>query len=396
MLADERTRLAQLDAELRRLWALLSLFPAPFDLSAAAALWGKLPEKEGLGPAQREDAPSDDLGRALEKLRRLLASRRTVQALAEEDTRARLQVLRNRSLLTYDPDSTRYHQHDLVRLAAAGDLEALTEQESYAAHLRLACHYEQVAREANRLYRQGGGNVLQGLALFDLEWPHIRAGQAWAAAHANDDEAARLCSAYAYTTAHLLSLRLHPRDRIARLKPALQAARRLGDRQAEGWHLNHLGLAYVSKGEWDRAIDLYEQSLAIKEQVGDIRGIAKTTKNLGLVYGRKGEWDRAIEFHEQALETMEQVGDIHSMATTYGNLGSVYLRKREWDQAIALYQQALETMERVGDIHGMAQTRSNLGVVYQRKGEWDRAIEFYEQALETMEQVGDIHGMATT
>lgn len=62
MLADERGRLerlreeddpdldvqgvlslsvAQLDEEVQRAWALLALFPAPFDVPAAAVLWGE-------------------------------------------------------------------------------------------------------------------------------------------------------------------------------------------------------------------------------------------------------------------------------------------------------------------------------------------------------------------
>ena len=201
-----------------------------------------------------------------------------------------MQALRNRSLITYDTASARYLQHDLVRLAAAHELKAPLpigeggwgEGELTAAHLRLARHYEQVARAADDLYNQGGDKVLQGLALFDLEWPHIRAGQAWAAAHAEDDAvAALLCILYPDAAAHFLPIRLHPRDRIAWLEPALQAARRLGHERAEGSHLNNLGMVYADKGEWDRAIELYEQALEIYEQVVDIHGIAQTTNNLG-------------------------------------------------------------------------------------------------------------------
>ena len=333
MLADEQTRLtqlrdpddrdldvaatiflsvAQLDADpldtgLRRAWALLSLFPAAFDLPAAAALWDE-----------------SDEGQAL----------------------TQLQSLRNRSLVTYDRGSARYHQHDLVRLAASAQLEAPLpvgdggwgEGEVTAAHLRLARHYGGVARDAKELYKQGGDNVLQGLALFELEWPHIRAGQAWAAAHAEgDDEAARLCSDYPDAAVDLLDLRLHPRDLIAWFESALRAARRLGDEQAEAVHLGSLGSVYYRKGEWDRAIESHEQSLTIKERVGAIHGMATTYNNLGLVYAGKGEWDRAIKFCEQSLETKDQVGDIHGMAVTYMNLGGVYSRKGEWDRAIELF-----------------------------------------------------------
>ena len=283
MLADERTRLAklrdpddpdldvyatislsvaQLDDDTRHAWALLSLFPAPFDLPAAAALW---------------DVP-------------------------EDQARTQLQALRNRSLVTYDAESARFHQHDLVRLAAAADLGALPEQESYAAHLRFARHYEQVARAANELYRQGD-NTLPASAIFDLDWPHIRAGQAWAAAHAEgDDEAARLCSDYPNAVP---ILRLRPRDLIAWCEPALQAARRLGRSQAEGWHLHRLGLAYTA-GEMHKAIDYFQQAVQIAKEIGDWHDEGASLGSLGIAYGRLGEAARARECLAQALTVYEK------------------------------------------------------------------------------------------
>jgi hypothetical protein len=36
------------------------------------------------------------------------------------------------------------------------------------------------------------------------------------------------------------------------------------------------------KGAWDKAIEFYQQSLAIKEQLGDRHGMAQTYNNLGI------------------------------------------------------------------------------------------------------------------
>ena len=79
----------QLEAELREAWGLLALFPAPFDLAGAGALWD-----DGRGG----DAGADG-------------------------------ALRNRSLLSYDeepalsPAEGTYYLHDLLRLAAGREVE---------------------------------------------------------------------------------------------------------------------------------------------------------------------------------------------------------------------------------------------------------------------------------
>ena len=376
MLADERTRLAKLhdpddpdldvyatialsvaqldddplDAGLRRAWALLSLFPAPFDLPAAAALW---------------DEPD------------------------EGQVRKRLQALRNRSLVTYDADSARYHQHDLVRLAAAGELETLTEQEAEAARLGLAHHYVGVAREANSLYTQGGEGVLQALALFDLEWPHIRAGQAWAAAHVGDDEAACLCSDFPNAARYYLALRLHHRDWIVWLEAAARAARRLDDRKAEGVHLGNLGLAYQNLGETHRAVEYITAGLDIAREIGDRSGEGNSLGNLGVAYHRLGETQTAIKHYTAALDIAQEIGDRRGEGTRLGNLGSAYNGLGETHKAIDCHQQALAISQEIGDRRREGLNLGNLGDAHLTLGEAERAIEYCSQALEIVHEIGD-------
>jgi hypothetical protein len=217
-LADARARLGWVEASLdlsyrllapepQRLWRMLAVFPGSFERAGAGAVWELEPD-----PAQ--------------------------DALSE---------LVRYSLVEWDSSLGRYHLHDLARLLAEARLD---EDERALAGQRHAAHYLHVAGAANALFLQGGGAVLRGLAVFDTEWPHIQAGQAWAAAHAaGDDAAARLCSAYPDAAAHCLNLRLHPRKQIAWLAAAAEAARRRGDRTVEENHLGNLGIAYKNLGE---------------------------------------------------------------------------------------------------------------------------------------------------
>jgi len=381
MLADERTRLAQLrdpddpdldvyanislsvdqlDQNTRRAWALLSLFPAPFDLPAAAALW---------------DAP-------------------------EDQARTQLQALRNRSLVTYDRDSARYHQHDLVRLAAAGDLEALTEQESHDAHLRLARHYEQVALTAGVWYWSAARDLEYSVRVarhINLEWPHIRAGQAWAAAHAeHDDEAAQLCSDYPDSARYFLDLHLHPREFISWFEAAARAARRLGDREAEGKHLGYQGNSYSRLMDMETAVDYYQQALEIAREIDDKQGMTVWLDNLGMCYADLGEMRKAIDYYHQALELT-----LHSPrveARVLAHLGNTYHRLGETGEASYCRRRYLEIVKESGAPKpwsdqgapsGDWPDQGDLSRVYAGLGELEKAIEHYTTALEIAQEIGD-------
>ena len=225
----------------------------------------------------------------------------------EREARALLNRLTGRSLLTPVGDG-RWSLHPLLREFAA---EKLPDEDP--AWGRMAAHYVQVAGAAHELYLRGGEDLLRGLALFDLEWPHIRAGHDWAAQHAEtDEEARRLCSDYPDAAAHCLALRLHRREWAAWLEEAVKAARRLGDRAAEGRHLGNLGLAYAALGEIRKAIGYYEQALEIAREIGDRRGEGADLANMGQAYKRLGDTARARELWEEALRVLEAIEDPHA------------------------------------------------------------------------------------
>ncbi|MFZ0888558.1 MAG: tetratricopeptide repeat protein [Candidatus Binataceae bacterium] len=259
-----------LSADLKDRWLQLAVFPDSFDRPGAAAVWGLPP-----------DAAQDTLGDLLRC-----------------------------SLLEWNPASLRYRMHDLVRDFVGSRLSGPPRAGAESRH---AAYYKNVLAAADQLYQRGGEAVLQGLALFDLEWGNVRAGQAWSAAHVSgDDAAARLCVDYPDAGVYVLSLRLHPRELIDWLVAALGAARRLGDRGAEDNALGNLGNAYHSLGDYRRAIEFHERSLAISREIGDREGEAAALYNSALALDPLSDRAQAIARAEAALKIYEQIESPHA------------------------------------------------------------------------------------
>ncbi|MEO0228344.1 MAG: tetratricopeptide repeat protein [candidate division WOR-3 bacterium] len=156
---------------------------------------------------------------------------------------------------------------------------------------------------------------------------------------------------------------------------------------------NNLGAIFCDKGEYDRAIELFEKYLRISEEIGDRRGIGTANNNLGLIYYNRGEYDRAIELFQKHLRITEEIGDRRGIGTASNNLGLVYYNKGEYDRAIELFQKHLRITEEIGDKWGIGIASNNLGTVYKEKGEYDRAIELYEKKLRISEEIGDKRGV---
>jgi tetratricopeptide (TPR) repeat protein len=354
---------ALLDPEIQKRWRMLGVFPDTFDELAAAAVWGM----EGTAS---EDAITKALNSAKDTLSQLLQY----------------------SMLEWNEATKRYRLHDLTRDFARIKMSGAERDEAAFRHSE---HYKNVLAFADLLYLKGGGSVLRGLALFDLEWGNTQAGQAWASSRAaTDDEAARVASNYAHAGVYCLDLRQHPRERIVWRDAALSAARRLKDRQSEGVHLSNLGSAFTHLGETSRAIDYYEKALAVARRFGDRRGEGNVLGNLGSAYADLGETRRAIESYEQRLKIALEIGDRVGEGNALGSLGSAYRNLGKTRRAIEFYEQRLKIARDIGDRRGEGTALGNLGNAFADLGETRRAIEFYEQAQAIDIEVGDRRGEA--
>jgi len=170
----------------------------------------------------------------------------------------------------------------------------------------------------------------------------------------------------------------------------------VGDLQGKAATLHQMAQVYLTRGDLEQAMRLYQQSLALKEQVGDLQGKATTLHQMAQVYLTRGDLEQAMRLYQQSLALKEQVGDMKGKAATLANMAQVYLTRGDLEQALRLYQQSLALKEQVGDLQGKAATLHNMAGVYLTRGDLEQAMRLYQQSLALKEQVGDLQGKAAT
>ncbi|MEH2142245.1 CHAT domain-containing protein [Nostoc sp.] len=91
--------------------------------------------------------------------------------------------------------------------------------------------------------------------------------------------------------------------------------------------LNNIAGVIAQQGNIARAIALWEQSLEISEQIGDVKGKAATLNNMAGVIAQQGNIARAITLWKQSLQIIEQIGDVEGKAATLSNMAYVIARE---------------------------------------------------------------------
>ena len=334
-------------ARLRR----LSVFPFPFFAEGAAAVWGLA----GEGDAPDGDAARPDLGRL-----------------------ARASLLEVDGWFTDSDQPATWRFQPALRQAAAreaGPDDAAAMAAGFAAY-------------GGWLARRGYGDIHRDPALARLVRLSLPALDATTAAlegvarlwHIR--RVAWLKAAYGETAAAFELL-----DGL--VPPALPDATTDRDLAAADSALRfQLAGLCVTRGDLDRALALYQDSLKLKEQVGDIQGKAASLHQMAQVYLTRGDLDRALALYQDSLKLKEQVGDIKGKAASLHAMAQVYLTRGDLDRALALYQDSLKLLEQVGDIQGKATSLAMVAQIYATQGDRQTALALLEESLAVFARLG--------
>ncbi|MBE9229717.1 tetratricopeptide repeat protein [Phormidium sp. LEGE 05292] len=157
-------------------------------------------------------------------------------------------------------------------------------------------------------------------------------------------------------------------------------------RQGEASVLHNFGSVYYDLGQYNKALDFYQQSLKISKALDDKAAQGRSLNNLGLVYKAQQQYSKALEFYQQALTARREAGDISGEAATLNNMGLVYNQIGQPSQGVELLQQALTIFQKLEDIANKANTFDSLGTLYTALGQYTQAHEAYHNALRLVKE----------
>jgi DNA-binding SARP family transcriptional activator len=393
-LADERRRLDELRAGNL---AVRASFEVSFASLSGAAGAGGVDPARAFRLLGVWTGPSIPLGAAAALL--------GVKQSAAEDA---LEVLVDAHLLD-SPAPDQYRFHDLLRVYAADRARAEESEASrQQAITRALAWYLHTAEAAARIISPQHARVPLGpvpdgvepLAFGTLDealaWcEEQRAGLVAAvglAAAAGLDEAAWQLPAAAMS---FFYRRSHWADWVSTHEVGLASARALGDRRAEAWMLNNLGMAYGIQRQ-EQCVDCFEQALALYRELGDLRGEGRAATNVASAHINLRQFREALDAAERSLAILRQAGNLYGEGITLGVLGCAYRELGRFAEAIECFQQAIGIFRELNDRDSEADVLSDLGDCRLGTDEVADAISCYRESLTIRREIGDRHGQAAT
>lgn len=186
------------------------------------------------------------------------------------------------------------------------------------------------------------------------------------------------------------------RSAIEKFKESLPSWRAAGNRKQEALTLKRIGDAHVPLGEYQNALNFYNQAVALNRSTGDRKGEAETLSEIGYVHLNLGENQRALTITNQALRLAQASGTQRGIARAQNNLGEIYYGLGDLPQSLRYSQRAFDLWRGLDNPGGQALALLNSGYVYSDLGQVGQAFTFYEQAMSLWESAQDQRGQAIT
>lgn len=151
----------------------------------------------------------------------------------------------------------------------------------------------------------------------------------------------------------------------------------------------NLAVIYAMIGEREKALGMFQSSLAIRRETGNREGEAATLHGLGSLYVEMGRYDEAEEYLQQACVLLREVGNKSMEIYSLTALGVLLQQKGLYEETIRLYKRALALTKSLDSIYPRAFTFYYIGGVYGEKKDYKKAVYWHKKALEDARTVGN-------
>lgn len=165
--------------------------------------------------------------------------------------------------------------------------------------------------------------------------------------------------------------------------------------RAVGLALVHQALLYFRRGEFEKAINLYEESIRILRQVGDKALLADAMIFVGAIYHSSGDYDKAMSRikggHAYAKDSNE------SWFEAFGTFSLGYLEslKGNYSEGYELLMAGINGWRKTGDPHAIAMGLNFFVPTLIKLGRYDDAKNYMKESIALCEHSKNRWGMGT-
>lgn len=152
------------------------------------------------------------------------------------------------------------------------------------------------------------------------------------------------------------------------------------------------GIIYLEQANFEIAIENLEKAVQIYTSIDDLEGLAKCNNAFGVLYYYKGDNKNALKYYQESLRIKEKLGEINNDGLLY-NIGNIYSDTGEYKKALVNFEKALKINEDTDDSKGILNCLNSIGNVYYMQGNYPLALKYHNESLKVAKSANDSIGI---
>lgn len=169
---------------------------------------------------------------------------------------------------------------------------------------------------------------------------------------------------------------------------SLKLSDELGIKDSKANILNSLGGIYMSQGNIELAIFNYTKALKIYERNRNDRGKAIVYNNIGDIYRIQKKYLLALEYYNKSLRITD-VNNKLGVASLFNNIGYIHLYLSNSDSSLLYFEKSLKLRLELKDQHGIATTYNNMGSIFRNQNNFNKANIYLGKGLQLSKEIKD-------
>ncbi|MCC5617034.1 tetratricopeptide repeat protein [Nostoc sp. CHAB 5836] len=152
--------------------------------------------------------------------------------------------------------------------------------------------------------------------------------------------------------------------------------------------LESLSLQYIISiyknyiGDNTKALEFVDEALKLDKNVtGDIERYAATLNQKGDIHTSQGDYQQALEIYNEALDIARSTNNKNLEARTFSKMASLYELLGDYDLSIKNYKQALQIYKQIPDKPSELMLLPLISNLYMTKEDYPEALKYHNQVL---------------
>ncbi|MCS7019107.1 MAG: ATP-binding protein [Cytophagales bacterium] len=154
--------------------------------------------------------------------------------------------------------------------------------------------------------------------------------------------------------------------------------------------LNKSALIYWDAREFQKAIDLFHQSLALNRLVDNQSGIFGINNNLAFLHADLQQYDSSVYYFNKVLEGRRRQQVSEPVISALINLSVVTNKLKRYEESVKVLQEALELARSQNNLERMRTCYGLLAETYEKMGDLNKTQEYFERYKEAVETLNSL------